>query len=288
MFSWRGAAQITLAGLMFAAMGAGVKAVSGELPNGGVVFLRNAFALAFFLPWLAREEGLKRLRTAALSLHLLRSLAGLTAIYCFFFTISHLRLADAVLLNYTVPLFMPLIARVWLKEEWNRTMALPLLLGFVGVALIVKPTAGLFNPVALIGLSAGLSGAVAQVTVRRLTRTEPVFRIVFYFAFISTLLSALPAGTTPYLARPGIWVIMAGVGLTAAAGQVFLTRGYSLAPVAAVGPFIYSSVLFAGLFDWLLWSNLSDVYSLAGAALVCLGGIATMRIRSGRGTTESL
>lgn len=283
MFSWRGAWQITLAGLMFAAMGTGVKVVSGELPNTAVVFLRNAFAVAFFLPWLLRGDGIRRLRTNQFPVHLLRSVAGLIAIYCFFFTISRLRLADAVLLNYTVPLFMPLIARVWLKEEWNRTMLLPVALGFTGVAFIVKPSGGLIDPVALIGLCAGLSGAFAQVAVRRLTRTEPVFRIVFFFALISTLLSGVPMAVQRPCVGSAVLLVMAGVGIAAAAGQVFLTRGYSLAPVASVGPFIYSSVLFAGLFDWLLWSNLPDVYSLVGAVLVILGGATAMKIRSAAG-----
>lgn len=280
MTSWRGALQITLAGLMFAAMSTGVKAASDVLDNSSVVFFRNAFALAFFLPWLAGGLGLGKLRTEFFRIHLLRSVAGLTAIYCFFFTISRMRLADAVLLNYTVPLFMPLIARVWLKEEWNRTMVLPLILGFSGVALIVKPTEGLIDPVAVVGVFAGLSGGFAQVAVRRLTQTEPVFRVVFYFAFISSVISSIPfVAEAPTISGWALG-IMAGVGLTAAAGQVFLTRGYSLAPVASVGPFIYSSVLFAGIIDWLLWANLPDGYSLVGAALVVLGGATTMRIRS--------
>jgi drug/metabolite transporter (DMT)-like permease len=113
-----------------------------------------------------------------------------------------------------------------------------------------------------------------------LTQTEPVFRVVFYFAFISSVLSSIPfVAEAPAISGWALG-IMGGVGLTAAAGQVFLTRGYSLAPVASVGPFIYSSVLFAGIIDWLLWANLPDAYSLVGAALVVLGGATTMRIRS--------
>jgi drug/metabolite transporter (DMT)-like permease len=268
-------------------MGAGVKLVAPNQPNSVIVFFRNLLALAVFIPWLMRREGLQAVRTDVLPLHLVRTLTGLAAMYCFFFTIARMRLADAVLLNYTVPLFMPIIARIWLKEEFNRTTLVPILVGFAGVALIVRPSPGLIEPVALVGLAAGLLSASAQVTIRRLTRSEPVFRIVLYFSFFGTLAAAAPVPWLELTLTGREWMILGGVGLSAAVAQVFLTRGYSLAPVAAVGPFIYSSVLFAGFFDWLLWGNLPDRYSLIGAGLVVLGGIAAMRVRSGsRGAKE--
>ena len=121
------------------------------------------------------------------------SVAGLGAMSCFFYAIGKLRLADAVLLNFSLPLFIPLVARVGLGERFPPRLWRALGLGFVGLILILKPTPGLFDPAALVGLAAGMLGAVAQVTIRGLTSSEPTTRIVFYFAALSTLLAALPA-----------------------------------------------------------------------------------------------
>ena len=105
----RGALKVIAAGALFAVMSAGVKVLSASQPSTVIVFGRNGFALLALLPWIG-WRGWSAIRTRVLRFHLLRGLAGLTAMYCFFYTIGRLELADAVLLNYTLPLFMPLIA----------------------------------------------------------------------------------------------------------------------------------------------------------------------------------
>src|SRR5690242_16730481 len=100
-----------LATVFFAAMGALVKRATAELPNEMVVFFRSAFGLVALAPWLARR-GAPSLRTERLAAHIGRSLIGLASMVCFFYAIAHLPLADAVLLNYSAPLFIPFVA--WL------------------------------------------------------------------------------------------------------------------------------------------------------------------------------
>jgi drug/metabolite transporter (DMT)-like permease len=64
----------------------------------------------------------------------------------------------------------------------------------------------------------------------------------------------------------------------ATVGQLFMTRAYSYAPAARVGPFMYSVVVFAGLLDWLVWGTLPDALFVAGALLVAVAGIAALRV----------
>jgi len=93
---------------LFAGMGAAVKVLARTLPNSMVVFVRSALGLLFLVPWLWRL-GLSGLRTRHFGEHVIRGLAGLAAMYCFFYALARLRLADAVLLNYSLPLFVPII-----------------------------------------------------------------------------------------------------------------------------------------------------------------------------------
>ncbi len=267
--------------LFFAAMGVGVKVAGRSLPNAEVVFFRNALGLLMLLPLVA-HRGLRDLPTRHFKEHLVRGLAGLAAMYCFFYALAHMRLAEAVLLNYSMPLFMPMIERFWLQEPMPPRLWRSLVLGFAGVLLILKPGPGLFQPVAVVGLSAAVFGALAQVGVRRLTKTEPTTRIVFYFGAIATAVSAAPlprVWTTP---APALWLVLLAMGALATLGQLFLTRAYSQAPAARVGPFIYASVVFAALFDWALWGKLPEPSSMAGAALVVAAGALTLRW-AGRG-----
>jgi len=272
----KGAASMICAAFFFACMGAMVKLASHSLSNETVVFFRNAFGLAALIPWLFRD-GVPRLREGQWHLYLVRSGFGLAAMYCFFFAIARMRLADAVLLNYTMPLFVPFIAGPWLKERLNRNIWLGLAVGFLGVTLVLRPGAGLLGPVALIGLAAGVFAAVAQVSIRRLTREDSTVGIVFYFGFFSTLLSSVPVLFSWTRPEPATWLVLALMGIFATVAQLFLTTAYAYAPAASVGPFIYTIVVFAGLLDWGLWHRLPDVLSVAGAVLICLGGVLTIR-----------
>lgn len=274
----RGAVAMVGSALLFAAMSTSVKAASATLPNAMVVFFRNAVALVTLLPWLLRA-GPGALRTRHLSGHLVRSLGGLAAMYCFFYAIAHMRLADAVLLNYSLPLLLPLFERAWLKEPIPARLWPPLGVGFAGILIILRPGSAVFEPAALLALASAGFAAVAQVGIRRLTASEPVTRIVFYFSFIATVVSFLPllgAWTTPSSAA---WVALVAAGVFAVLGQFLLTRAYSCAPAGRVGPFLYTGVVFAGLFDWLAWGTLPDGLFALGALVVSASAILALRLR---------
>jgi drug/metabolite transporter (DMT)-like permease len=277
----RAAVLMMLSSLAFATMGAAIKIASQEAGNAMVVFFRNAVGLVALLPW-AFSAGRAGLVTHELPGHLLRGLAGLAAMSCFFFAIGHLRLADAVVLNQSFPLFLPLAERIIAGEPFLPGVWRSLTLGFCGVLLILKPGSGLFTPVALAGVASAVLAATAQVGIRRLTRTEPIERIVFYFGVIATSVSALPL---PWLWRtpsPGTLAALVATGVLATIGQLLLTRAYAHAPAAQVGPFVYTGVVFAALADWALWRTLPDAFFVPGALLIAAAGASMLRRRAPR------
>ncbi len=268
---------MVLSAFFFAAMGLAVKLAARSLPNPTVVFARNLFGLLALLPWLL-PLGAAGLRTTKLGGHLIRALAGLASMYCFFHAIAHMRLADAVLLNYSLPLFMPVIAFVWLGERIPSGLWRGLGLGFLGILLILRPGSGLFEPVALFGVASAVLAALAQVGVRRLTETEPVTRIVFYFSVISTGISAVPMlGHWPRL-EPRLLGLLVLLGALATAAQLLLTRAYAQAPAAQVGPFIYACVPFAAILDGVFLGEWPDGTSILGSLFIGAAGILVLRL----------
>jgi len=270
----RGAGYMVASALLFALMSVAVKVAAETLPNVVVVFLRCAFGLLALLPFLVGVD----VRTTRFREHLLRSLAGIGSMYCFFYALGHMRLADAVLLNYSLPLFMPIVESAWLREPFPPRLWAPVLVGFLGILVILRPGRGLVEPVALYGVASAILGAVAQVGVRRLTRTEPVTRIVFHFAWTATLLSAAPLLRTWRMPQGAAWEAAIAMGVTATLAQLALTRAYAHAPASQVGPFIYSSVVFAGALDWLLFARPPDAFTVAGGLLVAGAGILSLRL----------
>ncbi len=273
----RGAALMLAATLLFAATGAIIKHAAATLPNEMVVFFRSLFGLVALAPFFLRH-GPRYYATKRLSAHLVRALTGLTAMYCYFYAIGHLPLAEAVLLNYTAPLFIPLAALLWVGESFSRKLWWPIGIGFVGIGLILKPGLSLLTPIALIGLAAGIFSALAMAGIRKLTNTEPATRIVFYFSLTSTLVSALPLLWNWQTPTPDLWLSLVLIGGLSTAAQILMTRGYACAPAAQVGPFLYAIVVFAALFGWAFWDELPDWLSLTGALVVIAAGILTIRM----------
>jgi len=277
----RAALLVLSAALLFAVMGGFIKYLSQQLPVEMVVFFRNLFGLVVLLPLLIRH-GFGHLRTQQLSLHLARSLFGLSAMYCFFYSIAHLHLAEAVLLNYTAPLYVPLLAWWWLREPAPRSLFGALLLGFLGITLILKPGLGIFKAEALVGVMAGLLTAGAFVSLRHMAHSEPPLRTVFYFGTTATLISAVPLLWSWQTPPAGIIFVLLLMGGVASGGQLLLTRAYAHAPAAWVGSFTYTIIPLSALIGWWGWGETPDRLSLFGALLVVSAAVVVLRIGSGK------
>lgn len=269
-----GALLILLSESMLVSSGLIIRQISDTLPTAMIVFMRNLLGLMLLLPLLLRAS--HQLATRNIHLHLLRALLGVSSMACLYYSWAHLPMAQAALLKQTAPFFMPVIAYWWLGEAVPRRVKCALLVGFAGVVLILNPQAGAFNWGVLVGLAGAALGATAKVTVRRMHRTEPAKRIVFYFALFGTLFSALPA----YLhwVTPGLvdlaWLL--GLGVTSTLAQLLFTRAYGLVPAAQLGPFTYASVALAALIGWWLWDETLALLTVCGMLLVFAGGLLTL------------
>lgn len=272
----RGAALLALSAFLFATMGVFIRLASHTVSNEIVVFARNVAGLALLLPVMLTQGG-GGLKTRVFPRHLWRALTGLTAMYGFFYAIAKLPLSSAMIFTYSSPVFIPLVAWIFLKEPMTRRAWVAALVGFVGVALVCKPDQGLVNHFALIGLGSSILAATAFVTVRALGATEPTTRVVFYFALISTVVSTVPllwAGRAITLKEFGL---LAAVGILATLSQLCLTRAYALAPANRIGPVTYLAIVVAGIYAWALWGEVPDGYAIAGTGLILMASLISLR-----------
>ncbi|MBC8211477.1 MAG: DMT family transporter [Gammaproteobacteria bacterium] len=272
----KGAAFILLSELFFVLMGTQVREVSTQLSNEMIVFFRNLIGLQIIVP-LVMRNGWSSLKSSTPQLHLLRGLAGVSAMYCFFYAIANLPLANAMILKMSAPLFIPLIAFIWLKEPPSWMIGLVVILGFAGVILIIKPDFDALDRVAMIALAGGFFAAVAKSTVKRLTNTDKPATVVFYFALTALTVSSLPAflhWQTPNSAQLAQLILL---GVLASGGQFFMTRAYSYAPASQISHYSYSSILYASAFGWLLWDEWMDSWAWFGAGMVVISGVLLIR-----------
>lgn len=270
-----GLSLLTLSAFLFAGMGVLIRLASHTVDNASVVFFRNAIGLLFLLPLFA-WQGFGQLRTHKPWMHVWRALVGLSAMYGFFYAIAHLKLSNAMVFTYSSPVFIPLVAWLFLKEKITSMMGVAAAIGLVGVLLVAKPDQGMINVLSVIGISSSFLAAMAFVTVRAMTATEPASRIVFYFCLIGTIISAIPMYWSWRNYTLHELLLLSGVGILATLSQLSLSTAYRYAPAGQIGPANYMAIIFAGIWAALLWHEYPDTLSIIGMTIILLALILCM------------
>lgn len=284
----QGAVFILVGEALLAIMGAIIKHLSSTIasaPSGNalsseqIVFFRNLMGLAVLLVMLLptfKKSGLSSLKTQRIGFHLIRSLVGVSAMYCYFIVLAKMPLAEAFLVKLTGPLFMPIIAYLWLKEGIGRHTYWAIIVGFIGVMFILRPGSEQFSIFALIGLLGALLAALAKVTIRRMQH-ETSSSIVFYFGLIATLISAPFAflNWQPVPIQAWAWLLL--LGLVGTFGQLALTRAYRTAPTGKVGIYVYSSVIYGVVLGFIFWAEIPLWSTLLGSALIIAAGMINLK-----------
>lgn len=248
-----------------------------------MVFYRAFFGLPVVIAWVLATQGGIRGAVAALTprrpmAHVVRSVIGVSSIFCVFQALSLLPLADATTLSFTAPIFATILSFFLLKEQVGIRRWGAVLVGFLGVLVVTRP--GQVDhalPVAGIGfgLLAALLTAGVTITLRQLGRTEHVAAIVFWFFVACSTVGAL---TLPFVGSwhaPQTFALLVGAGVAGGLGQLFMTSSLQNAPVSVVAPFDYLQIIGAVIFGWWLLHTPPTASTLAGAALISAGGLYT-------------
>ena len=263
----KGLALLSLSALLFATMGVLIRLASHTVDNATIVFMRNLTGTLLLTPFIL-SQGKDFLVTHKPWMHLWRALVGLAAMYGFFYAIAHLPLSNAMVFTYSSPVFIPLVAWLFLKEKITPLMLLAAFVGLIGVGLVAKPDVGMFNWLSLVGISSSFLAAMAFVTVRALAATEPATRTVFYFCLIATFVSAIPMCWHWRILTLQELYYLVGAGTLATISQISLSKAYAYAPAGKIGPANYLAIIFAGVWAWVLWDERPDILAIIGMLLI--------------------
>lgn len=280
-----GAFYLLIGELLVAILAATVRKVSDDLTTDQVIFFRNLMGLIALLP-LVMRTGLSGLKTNKFFSHLTRSIIGVTAMYCYFWTLARIPLTEAFLVKLSAPLFLPFFAYLWLREPTSKLNFIALIVGFVGVMTILWPNLGenSHNDWPAMAIWVGVLGAIlmalSKIAIRSMAATEPSQRIVFYYAVIASLIT-LPGAIINWNPVPfEIWGWLIALGIVASAGQLAVTKGYRTAPTGAIGVYAYSAVIYGALMGWWFWDEIPSWYTWCGAGLIISAGLINLKSTS--------
>lgn len=276
-----GVALRLLAAFVITAMSALVREVSGSVELGQIVFWRSALALLPIAIYMAiRGQFPAALRTRRPGAHLMRGLIGAAAMTLSFLSLANLPVAQAEALGHLGPVLVLPLAAWFLGEKLSTRIILAALLGFAGVLAMLweglsAPGQGTMNGV-LAGLGFAVATAISRIQVKSMTATESPATIAFYFAVISALvgLATLPFGWQPVGLRDA--GLLAGVGLLGGLAHIAATEAIARAPVSTLAPYDFSGMVWAVIFDAVLFAVLPAPLGWVGIAAITLAGIMVL------------
>jgi drug/metabolite transporter (DMT)-like permease len=242
-----------------------------------MLFYRSIFGLPVIVIWLASSTGLATIKTKRPKAHVIRSMIGISGILLNFQALIMLPLADAVTIGFTAPIFATILSAILLSEKVGPHRWAAVAVGFIGVAIVVRPGGGevLSHAGILIALAGAVGTAAVVVTLRQLGGTEHPGAIVFWFFTASATVSGVAMVFYGHGHAPQTYAILAGAGLTGAAAQLLMTMSLRVAPVSVVAPFDYTQIIWASLLSWAIWATVPTINTLVGATLISLSGIYT-------------
>ncbi len=258
---------MTAAAFLFSLMNMLVRVASSDLPPLEIAFFRNLFALVSMLPWIlsSRFPGLP---TRHLRLHLTRAVIGVFAMGFWFTSLALVPLADAVALNFTLPLFIVAGAATILGEKvglrrWSATA-----MGFLGMLVILRPGIAAMSPVMALPVAAAVFMAASVLMLKHISATERAGTSVLYMNLLMTPLSLVPAAFVWTWPRWEDFVLLAALGLLAMLAHLALARALAAADASAIMPFDYARLPFIALFGFLLFGEVAEVWTWIGAAII--------------------
>jgi drug/metabolite transporter (DMT)-like permease len=265
---------------------AATKYVSATVSIEAIITMQYMVCTLLCLPRILRP-GLRELRTQRLGLHLMRGLVGVVSFYLFYAALQNIPMMDAMMLRQSAPLTVPLVLWLWGRETVARSAWLPLIIGFVGIAIILRPTPTGLSWWHTGGFLSALGLAISMVATRKLASTEPTVRILFYYCVLS-LVCVAPFSVRDFVGLTVLeWLAMVYIGVAIYWVLELYTRAYGMAPTAAIAPINYFAVVLAGFWGWLFWDQIPDQWSVLGSVLVVIGGLLTILLARENSTSTT-
>ncbi|GAB5347929.1 DMT family transporter [Alteriqipengyuania sp. 357] len=238
-----------------------------------IIFWRQAVTLLAMIGFAAATVGFATLRPVRFKSHAIRSAYGIVGMALVYGAVIMLPLAEATTINFTAPIWAVILSMLLMKERIGRYRWSAIVIGFVGILIVAQPGG---NPVDPVGIAVGLGGAfmvaLTSIQIQDLNKTESSTSIVFWFCLLTVpLLSiALPFVGKAHSAET--WLLLGGVGVSGAAGQLLLTNSLRYGSAATVIVMDYTALLWATIYGWQVFGDLPVPNTWIGAPIIILAG----------------
>ena len=250
---------------------------SDDYPVGQVLFFRGFCGIIPILFLIPKDRYFDFYKTSRPYLHFKRCLAGLIALVSIFIALRNLPLATVVSITFAAPIFTTIFSIFLLNEKVGLYRWLAVLVGFVGIIIISEPGFSSLNLYYIYPIIFCLGLSYVAIAIRKLSSTEPVWLISFFFSFSIMLLSFLSFYQNWILPSLIDLFLLSLIGILGGLANLWLSQSYKLSEVSLVTPLKYLALVFAIIFGYFIWDEIPTSKTLLGAGLVILSSFIIFR-----------
>ena len=250
---------------------------SDDYPIGQVLFFRGFCGIIPILFLIPKDRFFDFYRTQRPALHIKRCLAGLIAIVSIFVALRNLPLATVVSISFASPIFTTIFSIFLLNEKVGFYRWLAVFVGFIGIVIISEPGFSSLNIYYIYPIIFCLGLSYVAIAIRKLSSTEPVWLISFFFSFSILIFSFFSLYQQWIMPSFIDLILLSFIGILGGIANLWLSQSYKFSEVSLVSPLKYLALVFAIIFGYLIWDEIPTIKTLMGALLVILSSFIIFR-----------
>ncbi|NGX55792.1 MAG: Riboflavin transporter [Candidatus Anoxychlamydiales bacterium] len=271
---------ILLASFSLSLMATLVKIAILSVNNSIIIFSRFSISFIYILLVFLIKKIRKKsvpIKTNHLSLHIIRAITSMLAMFLFYYSLKYISLVECNLLLMTNVLFIPIIAIIFFKVKIPIKHWISILIGFLGIILILKPGFEIFQPKALYALLSGFIASISFIYIRKISKLDHHHTSMFYYFSFAFFASSVLVLFNFQSIDFKILLLLIGIGISGTLYQEFFIRATVYASVKFNSSLLYSSIIFSAFFGFIFFKNIPDLITFLGMSLIVIGGILTIQ-----------
>ena len=253
------------------------KYLSDDLPILQITWARYFFTVAFVFPIMFFFYKKQLVWSDKPRLQIFRGLILLSANICFFYAISVISLAKALTLAFIAPLIVTAFSPILLGEKVGFRRWTAVAVGFIGSLIVIRPGFLEFNLASMAALATGFFYGFYLIITRKLSTSDNPLLTLLITGMVGALLVSLIIPF--YWVKPTLnqWSLMAGIGVFACIGHLFLILSLKYADASKLAPLGYTEIIPNVIIGYFFFNELPDNWTYLGLFIIVLSGLYISR-----------
>jgi Predicted permeases len=187
-------------------------------------------------------------------------------------------------MEFSTPIWVALLAPLFLGESLTRERVLAVILGFTGVLIVARPDISKLDPAIMAAVACAICFAFSLMATKKLTSDQSITCILFWLTsmqLVMGLVTTFFAGTIAFPEGVDVlWIVIVGIGGLMA--HFCITNALSLAPAIVVIPLDFMRLPLISVIGFLAYGEALELPILIGAGVILIAILINLRAEQQR------